>query len=172
MNAFETLGLRWDADQAQVHAAYRSRVKGCHPDQFQDQAQADQAQEQLIRLNLAYEEALRIAAKRQIGFNTVSCEDAKTLARKLMEQGRNENALRQLARADSKDAQWYCLQGEILMNLHQYDSAHQSFREAVRREPDNLQFRRGAFNAAMTLKKHQRPVQRAVDAVGRLCGRK
>ena len=133
MNAFETLGLRWDADQAQVHAAYRSRVKGCHPDQFQDQAQADQAQEQLIRLNLAYEEALRIAAKRQIGFNTVSCEDAKTLARKLMEQGRNENALRQLARADSKDAQWYCLQGEILMNLHQYDSAHQSFREAVRR---------------------------------------
>ena len=64
MNAFETLGLRWDADQAQVHAAYRSRVKGCHPDQFQDQAQADQAQEQLIRLNLAYEEALRIAAKR------------------------------------------------------------------------------------------------------------
>ena len=38
MNAFETLGLRWDADQAQVHAAYRSRVKGCHPDQFQDQA--------------------------------------------------------------------------------------------------------------------------------------
>ena len=55
MNAFETLGLRWDADQAQVHAAYRSRVKGCHPDQFQDQAQADQAQEQLIRLNLAYE---------------------------------------------------------------------------------------------------------------------
>ena len=50
MNAFETLGLRWDADQAQVHAAYRSRVKGCHPDQFQDQAQADQAQEQLIRL--------------------------------------------------------------------------------------------------------------------------
>ena len=84
MNAFETLGLRWDADQAQVHAAYRSRVKGCHPDQFQDQAQADQAQEQLIRLNLAYEEALRIAAKRQIGFNTVSCEDAKSLARKLM----------------------------------------------------------------------------------------
>ena len=148
MNAFETLGLRWDADQAQVHAAYRSRVKGCHPDQFQDQAQADQAQEQLIRLNLAYEEALR------------------------MEQGRNENALRQLARADSKDAQWYCLQGEILMNLHQYDSAHQSFREAVRREPDNLQFRRGAFNAAMTLKKHQRPVQRAVDAVGRLFGKK
>ena len=83
-----------------------------------------------------------------------------------------ENALRQLARADSKDAQWYCLQGEILMNLHQYDSAHQSFREAVRREPDNLQFRRGAFNAAMTLKKHQRPVQRAVDAVGRLFGKK
>lgn len=172
MNAFETLGLRYDADQAQVHAAYRSRVKRCHPDQFQDPTQAEQAQEQLIRLNLAYEQALRIAAQRQVGFNPISCEDARKLAQKLMEQGRNENALRQLARADNRDAQWYYLHGQILMNLHQYDSAHQSFREAVRREPDNLEFRRGAFNAAITLKKHQRPVQRAVDAVGRLFGKR
>jgi molecular chaperone DnaJ len=171
VNAFETLGLRWDADQAQVHAAYRNRVKGCHPDQFQDQAQSDRAQEEMIRLNLAYEEALRIASKRKIACNTLSCEEAIALASRLTGQGRHENALRQLARAERRSAQWYFLQGNILMVLHQYESAYQSYREAVRREPDNLQFRRGAFNAAVTLKKHRRPMRRAVDAVGRLLGR-
>ena len=41
MNAFEVLGLSMDADQAQVHAAYRSNVKRCHPDQFQEKEQQE-----------------------------------------------------------------------------------------------------------------------------------
>lgn len=168
MNAFEVLGLSYNADQAQVRAAYRSSVKRCHPDQFQNKEQADQAQEQLIRLNLAYEEALRITAQRQVGFNTVSLSDAKKMAQKLMEQGRNESALRQLMRADVRDAEWFYLQGNILMALRQYESAHQSYREAVRREPDTMQYRRGAFEAARAVKKHNQPVQRAVDAIGGL----
>ena len=84
-NAFEVLGLTMDADQAQVHAAYRSRVKHCHPDQFQEKEQQEQAQEQLIRLNLAYEEAMRMTARRQIGMNSISCEEAKRLATRLSE---------------------------------------------------------------------------------------
>ena len=133
-NAFEVLGLTMDADQAQVHAAYRSRVKHCHPDQFQEKEQQEQAQEQLIRLNLAYEEAMRMTARRQIGMNSVSCEEAKRLAKRLYDQGRCENALRQLLRAENRDADWYYLQGSILMKLQQYASAHQSYREAVRQE--------------------------------------
>jgi tetratricopeptide (TPR) repeat protein len=167
-NAFEVLGLTMDADQAQVHAAYRSRVKHCHPDQFQEKEQQEQAQEQLIRLNLAYEEAMRMTARRQIGMNSVSCEEAKRLAKRLYDQGRCENALRQLLRAENRDADWYYLQGSILMKLQQYASAHQSYREAVRQEPDNLSYRRGAFEAAKAVQKHARPVQRAVDAVGKL----
>ena len=37
--------------------------------------------------------------------------------------------------------------------LHQYESAHQSYREAVRREPDNIDYRRGALDAAVAMKK-------------------
>jgi len=168
LNAFEVLGLSLDADQAQVHAAYRSHVKRCHPDQFQEKEQQEQAQEQLIRLNLAYEEALRIAGQRQLGYHTVSAADAERMAAKLMEQNRLENALRQLMRAEAKDADWYYLQGQILMRMKQYASAHQSYREAVRRDPDNLEYRRGAFEAARAVKKHAQPVQRAVDAIASL----
>ena len=172
MNAFEVLGLSLDADQAQVRAAYRSSVKRCHPDQFQEKEQQERAQEQLIRLNLAYEEALRITTQRQVGFNAVPVEDAKLMAVKLMEQGRMENALRQLMRASGKDAEWYYIQGEILMRMRQYGSAHQSYREATRRDPENLLYRRGAFDSAMAVKKHSQPLQKAADAITGLFHRK
>lgn len=165
MNAFEVLGLTYEANQAQVHAAYRHHVKRCHPDQFQEKEDQDKAQEQLIRLNLAYEEALRITAQRQVGYHTVCLSDSKRLARTLFDQKRYESALRQLMRADIRDGEWFYIQGNILMELKQYASAHQSYREAVRREPDNMLFRRGAFDAAVTLREHSKPVRRAMDKI-------
>ena len=83
----------------------------------------------------------------------IASEDAKQLARKMLRQQSPESALRQLMRADRKDAEWYYLQGYILMQMHQYESAHQSYREAVRREPDNIDYRRGALDAAVAMKK-------------------
>jgi len=163
MDAFEVLGLPRDATQAQVQTAYRCCVKRCHPDQFQDKEEQDAAQEELIRLNLAYEEAMRITSLRQPCPLTISLSDAKRQAKMLYEQNRPESALRQLMRADGKDAEWYCLQGDILMVLKQYASAHQSYREAVRREPDNKQFRRGAFDAAVAVREHSKPMRRAMD---------
>ena len=88
MNAFEVLGLTTEADQQQVRQAYRTRVKACHPDQFIDQEQQKQAQAQLIQLNLAYEEALRLAAGRQVGFHAVPVDESMKIAQRLMEQGR------------------------------------------------------------------------------------
>jgi len=45
------------------------------------------------------------------------------------------------------------MQGRVLMALEQYESAHQSYREAIRREPNNNVFRQGALDAAVALKK-------------------
>ena len=165
MNAFEVLGLNFNADQAQVHAAYRSHVKRCHPDRFHNQEEQDAAQEEMIQLNLAYEEALRIAAQRQVAVQTVSLSEAKRLAKNLYEQKRYEYALRQLARANGKDAEWFFIQGNILMELKQFATAHDSYREAVRRDPDNLTFRRGALNAAVAVREHNKPVRRAMDKI-------
>ena len=154
-SAFDLLGLKSDADAQQVRSAYRAKVKSCHPDQFTDVEEQKRAQEQLIALNLAYEEALRIASEKRVGFNLISQEEAKRFAIKLMEQGNLESALRQLCRAETKDSDWFYLQGQILMGMRQYDTAHQSYREAVRREPENLRFRQGALDAALAMKRHK-----------------
>lgn len=150
---FEVLGLSPGAEAAQVRAAYRQRVKACHPDQYQDPNAQRAAQEQLIELNLAYEQALKQCSQRHVGFNLVSQEEAKHFAARLVEQGNLESALRQLNRADSKDAEWFFLQGNILMGMRQYKTAHQSYREAVRFEPDNNQYRAGALDAALAVKR-------------------
>ena len=164
-NPFAVLGLKVGADEQQVRAAYRQLVKGCHPDQFQDPQQQKAAQEKLIQLNLAYEAALKFASRQTVGFNHISPEEAKHFAKRLMEQGNLESALRQLGRAAEKDADWYCLQGDILMAMRQYETAHQSYREAVRREPDTRRYREGALDAAIAIKKNRPLSQKLGDWV-------
>jgi len=154
-NPFELLGVKPGSSAEEVRTAYRRMVKSCHPDQFQDADEQKAAQEKLIRLNLAYEAALKLASRRTVGFNLISQEEAKHFAQRLVEQGNLESALRQLNRADSKDADWYYLQGKILMALRQYETAHQSYREAVRRDPENRQYREGALDAALAMKKNR-----------------
>ena len=48
------------------------------------------------------------------------------------------------------------MQGKVLMAMEEYDSAHQSFREAVRLDPDNNVFRAGALAAAVAQQKAQK----------------
>ena len=149
------LGLQATADADEVRVAYRALVKKCHPDRFLDADEQAAAREKLIALNLAYEEALKLAVPRKTAAYTHSLpkHDACQLARKMLHQQNPSSALRQLMRAESRDADWYHLQGLILMELKQYESAHQSFREAVKRCPDNIEYRRGALDAAVAMKK-------------------
>ena len=168
---FEVLHVSPSADAQEVRAAYRKLVKTCHPDQFQDAQRQKEAQDELLRLNLAYEEALKIASRRRVGFNLVSQEEAKHFALRLIEQGNLASALRQLNRADSKDAEWFALQGDILMGLKQYESAHQSYREAVRLSPDDRRFRAGALDAALAVKKNKRLDRRVLNWAGKVLKR-
>lgn len=164
MNAFEVLGLSPAADQAQVRSAYRTQVKKCHPDQFEGNVEAQlRAQERLVQLNLAYEEALRACTQRQVGFSALPTEQAMTIARRLLDQGNAENALGQMARAENKTDAWYFLQGQILMKLKQFASAHQAFRAAIRLSPANNEYRAWALDAAVAVKKHQKLPYRVAD---------
>jgi molecular chaperone DnaJ len=169
LNAFEILGLRDDADEQQVRQAYHQQVKACHPDQFEDQEAQQRAQEKLIQLNLAYEEAIRLTAgKHGPVSRTVSVEEAKRVARKLLEQQRYESALLQLSHAETRDDEWYYIHGQLLMGMHQYGTAHQSFREAVRLKPENNEYRQGALDAAIAVKKHQKWPYRVAEWAGNL----
>lgn len=156
-NPFEVLGLSPTADAEEVRAAYRRLVKQCHPDKFPDGEERRAAQEKMVTLNLAYEEAYQLASSRRVNtyVSALPVDDAVNLAGKMLRQHSPESALRQLMRAESRGGAWYAMQGRILMQMDQYESAHQSFREAVRLEPDNNEFRQGALDAALAMKRAQ-----------------
>jgi len=150
-NPFEVLGLRGWADPDEIRTAYRALVKQCHPDMIQDPQQKEEAQERMVRLNLAYEEALRLASPRSqapVG-PELSAAETILMAERALARDNPEGALRQLMRCDKRDGDWYYMQGKVLMALEQYESAHQSFREAVRRSPENNVYRSGALAAVV-----------------------
>ncbi len=157
MNPFEVLGLKAGANADDVRNAYRQLVKTCHPDKFLDADERKAAQEKMIALNLAYEEALKLSASRRSAASNynreLSAEEAIALADKMLRRDSPESALRHLMRTKNRTGAWYAMQGHVLMVLEQYESAHQSYREAVRREPNNNVFRQGALDAAVALKK-------------------
>lgn len=154
---FEELGLQAWASPDEIRTAYRALVKACHPDTVQDPAEKEAAQQRMIQLNLAYEEALRLAAPRQRAayVQALPKEEALALADKLLSKNNPEGALRQLMRSETRDGAWHCMYGRVLMHMRQYHEAHLAFREAVRREPGNNEYRSLALDAALAEKKEQ-----------------
>ncbi len=155
VSPFEVLGLRAWAEPDEIRAAYRSLVKQCHPDMVQDPDEKKAAQDRMVQLNLAYEEALRLALPRQNPAYTreIAVSEAVQLANRMLRRNGPEAALRQLMRADKKDASWYYTQGKIFMEMNKYNEAHQSFRRAVSMSPDNNEYHAGALDAAVAMKK-------------------
>ena len=154
---FEELGLRAWASPEEIRTAYRTLVKQCHPDTIQDPAEKKAAQERMIRLNLAYEEALRLATPRQHAayIQEIPTGEAVTLAERLLSKDNPESALRQLMRAENKDGAWYFTYGKILMHMERFPEARQAFREAVRKCPDNREYRRMALDAELAERKEK-----------------
>ncbi len=156
-NPFEVLGLKGWADPDEIRGAYRALARQCHPDIVQDPAEKEAAQTRMVPLNLAYEEALRLATpRRQARAQDVSCEEAILMAQRAMARNQPESALRSLLRTEGRSGDWFYTQGRVLMAMEEYESAHQAFREAVRREPDNNEYRSGALDAALAHKKSQK----------------
>ena len=150
-NPFGDLGIATDASEEQVRAAYHARVKRCHPDRMQDEAEQLAAKDALVRLNLAYKEALRQAAERRS--KGIAVPDAKQLAQKLYEQGQLDSALRILGKAPDRGADWFALQGSILLRKGEAEAAHASFRAAVRLCPEDIRYRELALSAGVEMRK-------------------
>ncbi len=150
-NPFEVLGLKGWADQDEIRTAYRALVKQCHPDMIQDPLLKEEAQTRMVQLNLAYEEALRLASPRGTAPASPqpSVAEAILMAERALARDNPEAALRQLLLSDKRDGDWYYTQGKVLMAMEQFESAHQSFREAVRRSPENNVYRSGALAAVV-----------------------
>ena len=154
-NPFEVLGLKGWASPDEIRSAYRALARQCHPDMIRDPAEKEAAQTRMVTLNLAYEEALRLASPRTNSPVTpeLSSAEAILMAQRAMARNNPEGALRSLIRCEKRDGDWYYMQGKVLMALEEFDSAHQSFREAVRLSPENNVYRAGALAAAVAQQK-------------------
>lgn len=166
--AFEILGVAPDADERAIRSAYHKLAKTCHPDVFLDPKEQESGQAKLISINQAYEQAMKIASSRQTLGASLPLAQAKGWAIKLLERKQYELALLQLSKAESKDAQWFALQAQTLAGLRQYLSAHQAWRAAVRLDPENLEYRRGALDAEIMMKKAHSLPQKALRGVKNL----
>ncbi|MCL2811377.1 MAG: DnaJ domain-containing protein [Clostridia bacterium] len=162
-NPFLTLGIPATSDTRAVRDAYHKLVKLCHPDIVQGEAQKQQAQERMIALNLAYEEALRFACRPQVRISPVTLDDSLRLANRLLARRMAASAQRALERCPQRDATWYSLHGRALHEQGQYDRAHQSYRQAVRFDPENTNFRMGALKAYVAARESQKIGHRVVD---------
>ncbi len=139
---FVLLGVEDTVTEAELRRAYHQKAIACHPDQFRDEEAREAANRRMVALNRAFEEALRaLDSAPSWKRNLLSCEEAVTLAGQLLKQGEPENALCQMLRATSRDASWYATQGAILMAMKQFESAEQSYREAVRMDAANIHYR-------------------------------
>ena len=154
-NPFQILGVREGADDAEVRKAYRAKVKTCHPDLYADPGEQKAAQDRLIRLNLAYEEALRYVSRKSPEVLSIPLQQALHFARRQLKQGSPQGALHQLSRSDHQDGEWYAVQGEAYTAMKRHEEAYQSYRMATRLCPDNLTYHRQALEAEMTLRKNQ-----------------
>ena len=154
-NPFEVLGLKGTATPDEIRSAYRSLARQCHPDMIRDPAEKESAQMRMVALNLAYEEALRLASPRASSPATavLSSAEAVLMAQRAMARDNPQGALRSLIRCEERDGDWYYMQGRVLMAMEQYESAHQSFREAVRLCPENNVYRSGALAAVLAHRK-------------------
>ena len=173
-NPFEVLGLKGLATPDEIRSAYRALARQCHPDMIRDPAEKEAAQTRMVALNLAYEEALRLASPRGT-CNPVtpvlSSAEAVLMAQRAMAKDNPQGALRSLIRCEERDGDWYYMQGKVLMALEEYDSAHQSFRQAVKMDPDNNVYRAGALAAAVAYQKEQKLPGKMKKAFRQLVGK-
>ena len=134
-----------------MRAAYRALAKAWHPDV--NRANESAAQEMMVRLNLAYDRAMKVVRERAQGEQETILPDAFAVAQQLFVRGLVRDALRMLNRAPLRDGPWYALQGAILLRLGEPGAAHASYRAAVRLEPGNEAYRAGALQAAVRMRR-------------------
>ncbi len=173
MDAFETLGLKENALEEDIRKAYHALAKTCHPDLFTDQADQAAAQEKMVRLNLAYKEALTRCVKNRTSHYVVqSPEQAMNMARALFERRQYDRALVQLSHITDKTTEWFALEGQILMGMGQYSSALQAFKICTKNEPHVRQYHEWCLEAAVAMRKHQKLHYRIADWAKGLFGKK
>lgn len=150
---YSILGVSKNATDEEVKNAYRELARKYHPDNYQDNPLADLASEKMQEINEAYDEIINNRRRKgdyyEGDFSGGNTSTNFPEVRSLISQNRLEQALEVLdgVPIQSRNAEWYFLNGTVQYRRGWFDQAYTSFATACRMEPSNTEYR-NAFNHA------------------------
>ena len=150
---YSVLGVDKNATDEDIKNAYRELARKYHPDNYTDNPLSDLAGEKMKEINEAYDAIIN--SRRSKGKNTYNGSYKNSSAssfpevRSLINQGRLEQAQEVLdgVPPQSRDAEWYFLNGTVLYRRGWFDQAYTSFATASRMDPSNMEYRNALNNA-------------------------
>lgn len=172
---YAVLGVSKNATDDEVKNAYRELARKYHPDNYADNPLSDLAGEKMKEINEAYDSIMaeRRAGKTSGGTYTGNTGGASSFpdVRNLINQGRLEQAQEVLdgVPPQSRDAEWYFLNGTVLYRRGWFDQAFTSFSSASRMDPNNSEYRNAVQNAARQQGRQYNPY-RTYGGTGSDCG--
>ena len=148
---YSILGITKNATDDEVKSAYKEMAKKYHPDNYADNPLSDLAGEKMKEINEAYD-AIMNSRRAPKGNNSGYYNNANSAfpeVRNLINQNRLEQAQEVLdgVPPQSRNAEWYFLNGTVLYRRGWFDQAYTSFATAARMEPMNPEYR-DALNRA------------------------
>lgn len=157
-SVYEVLNVKSDASESEVREAYRALARRWHPDRFAEGPERLWAEQKMVEINQAYQEAL--TASRAMAR---PAEGQLCVVRRLVEMGQLTAARQALMRIAQRSAEWNYLFGEVLYRLGEYKKAALYLRVAAHQSPENHQYR-NAY-AAARMNQAQRQVTRSLKNV-------
>ena len=150
-NPYQVLGVDRNATDEQIKNAYRELARKYHPDNYADNPLADLAGEKMKEINDAYDAIMneRRGNSKSNGNYSNSGASSFPEVRSLINQGRLEQAQEVLdgVPPQSRDAEWYFLNGTVLYRRGWFDQAYTSFCTASRMNPSNPEYANAMHNA-------------------------
>ncbi len=148
-NPYEILGITKDATEEEINIAYRKLVKQYHPDRYVGNPLADLAAEKIREINAAYDAVMdekknrsgNSSANNTGGSSNSGTSPEYNEIRRLINEGKLDQAQMMLNNIRIRDAEWHFLAGMILKNKGWYDMAYQHLNRAAALDPSNAEYR-------------------------------
>ncbi len=168
---YKVLGVSPNATEAEIKAAYKELVKKYHPDQFQNTALLEVAEEKMTEINAAYDQIMeeRRSGRKQEsesyrgGYSGTYSTDSSTYRnynginyteiRRMIQRGdiTRADGLLDSVPNDQRSAEWFFLKGSVCYTRGWLDNAYANFRTACQMQPGN-----GEYRAALDRMSRQR----------------
>lgn len=158
-NPYEVLGIKQNATEKEIKAAYKKLVRKYHPDQYANNPLSDLAEEKLKEINEAYDSLMKNKGTNDYQnqsyhntnhqqYNSSNTSYEFIEIRNMITRGNLYKAEQKLESISIRNGEWHFLRGIIYLKKGWYDQAYQHIQTAVNMDPSNQEYRSTLNNLA------------------------